>query len=68
MLLYTWIVELKLNQINALQAKQATTSEAAQVRQLEEEVAQKQQRFHEFLKAHAGSLGQAGHETVFQLL
>ena len=57
MLLYTWIVELKLNQINALQAKQATTSEAAQVRQLEEEVAQKQQRFHEFLKAHAGSLG-----------
>ncbi len=39
MLLYTWIVELKLNQINALQAKQATTSEAAQVRQLEEEVA-----------------------------
>ena len=31
-------------------------------------IAQKQNDFHVFLKTHAGGLGQAGHETVFQLL
>ncbi len=27
-----------------------------------------QEKFHKFLKDHAGGLGQAGHQTVFQLL
>lgn len=68
MLLYTWIVELKLNQLNALQAKLATTSDAQQVRALDEDIASKTQKFHEFLKLHAARLGQSGHETVFQVL
>ena len=68
MLLYTWIVELKLNQLNALQAKLATTSDAAAVRALDEDIANKTQKFHEFLKLHAARLGQSGHETVFQVL
>ena len=65
MLLYTWIVELKLNQINALQAQLAAASSAGEARGFEEEIQIKQKRFYEFLKEHASTLGQAGHETVF---
>lgn len=64
MLLYTWIVELKLNQINSLQA-QAASATGADAKAAEEEIAVRQKKFHEFLKEHAGSLGPAGHETVF---
>jgi hypothetical protein len=39
MLLYAWIVELKLNQINALQAKQATATAGQEAKALEEEIA-----------------------------
>ena len=67
MLLYTWIVELKLNQINSLQAHAATLI-GADNKLAEEDIVIKQRKFHEFLKEHAGSLGPAGHETVFQLL
>ena len=68
MLLYTWIVELKLNQINSLQQDLAAASTPAEARSLEEEISTKQKRFYEFLKEHAASLGQAGKDTVFQLL
>lgn len=65
MLLYTWIVELKLNQINSLQAQQSSITNANDMKAAEEEIALKKRTFHEFLKVHAGGLGQAGHETVF---
>jgi len=68
MLLYTWIVELKLNQINSLQAQHAAATTPAEARSLDEDIQYKQKKFYEFLKEHASSLGHAGHETVFQLL
>jgi vacuolar protein sorting-associated protein 18 len=57
MLLYTWIVELKLNQINQLQAAAASTSNAEEAKRAEEDISLKQKKFHEFLKEHAGGLG-----------
>ena len=44
------------------QAKQHNEKE---MKAAQEEIVLKQKSFHEFLKVHAGGLGQAGHETVF---
>lgn len=65
MLLYTWIVELKLNQLNSLQSLHAAAPNPLEQKSLEEEIAVKQRRFHEFLKENANGMGPAGHETVF---
>ena len=68
MLLYIWIVELKLNQINSLHASAAVANSQNETKNLEDQIQVKQAEFRKFLKDNAATLEQEGRDTVFQVL